>query len=309
MAFTVETMDSSIPSAQATHDTDMPSKEFVGYDQKGVTSITGSPLQKPDVKQASTSEAQDTDSTQEESVTLSPKISAIARKEAAQRQREIALKRREQDLSEKLKKAERFDQLQAKFQAKDFSAAEEMGMTHEEYTNYLIQKQESADPKEERYLRLEKQLADLKKQQEEVEVKDYQANQTLWKAEISRVVTEKLDEFSTIKELGAEDIVLRHINESFEEDGTELTAEEAAKDIEDALLERAEKFASVSKVRSKFGEAPKVLGAPRTSPKTITQDMTVTSKAVVRKPFHLMSEAEQIAEAYRRVQEQKQQMR
>lgn len=303
MAFTIETMDSPIPSAQ-NRDVELPTKEFIGYDPKGTMSITGSPLVKPDVKQEPTTEAA-TEPSEEETVTLSPKVTALARKEAAQRQREIALKRREQDLADKLKKAERFDQLQAKFQAKDYSAAEEMGMTHEEYTNYLIQKQESADPKEERYLRLEKQLADLKKQQEEVEVKDYQANQTLWKAEISRVITEKAEEFSTIKELKAEDIVLKHINDSFDEDGTELTAEEAAKEIEAALFERAEKFASVSKVRSKLGEAPKVLGAPKTSPKTITQDMTVTSTKSVRKPFHLMSEAEQIAEAYRRVQEAK----
>lgn len=303
MAFTIETMDSPIPSAQ-NRDVELPTKEFVGYDPKGTMSITGSPLVKPDVKQEPTTEAA-TEPSAEETVTLSPKVTALARKEAAQRQREIALKRREQDLADKLKKAERFDQLQAKFQAKDYSAAEEMGMTHEEYTNYLIQKQESADPKEERYLRLEKQLADLKKQQEEVEVKDYQANQTLWKAEILKVITDGADKFKSIKKAQAYDAVLNHINDSFNEDGVELSAEEAATEIEAALKERAKKFAALLEDDEPAKEAPKVLGAPKTSPKTITQDMTVTSTKPVRKPFHLMSEAEQIAEAYRRVQEAK----
>jgi hypothetical protein len=303
MAFTVETMDSPIPSSQGAKELDLPSKEFIGYDPKGTTSVTGSSLpQKEDVRQPLITET--ASETTEEAVTLSPKISAIARKEAAQRQREVALRRREEQFAEKIKKAERFDQLQAKFQAKDYSAAEEMGMTHEEYTNYLIEKQNSSDPKEERYLRVEKQLQDLKKQQEELEVREYQANQSLWKSEISKVISEK-EEFSSIKELKAEDAVLRLINDSFDEDGTEYTVEQAAKLVEQALLERAELFSSISKIRSKSSEAPKVLGPPKI-PKTITQDMTVTSHKTVKKPFHLMSESEQIAEAYRRVQEQRQ---
>jgi hypothetical protein len=97
-------------------------------------------------------------------------------------------------------------------------------------------------------------------------------------------------------------MVIRHINDSFEEDDVELTVEQAAKDIEDALLERASKFASVSKLKNKTSEN-KVLGAPKSSVKTITQNMTTTPKtSPASKPFHLMSESEQLAEAIRRVQ-------
>ena len=101
-----------------------------------------------------------------------------------------------------------------------------------------------------------------------------------------------------------EEAVLQHVNDSFEQDGVKLTAEQAAKEIEEALIARAEKFSSVSKIKNKQVSEAKVLGPPKTSSvKTITQQMTTTPKtAPTSKPFHLMSESEQIAEAFRRVQ-------
>jgi hypothetical protein len=101
-------------------------------------------------------------------------------------------------------------------------------------------------------------------------------------------------------------MVLQHVNDSFDEDDVELTVEQAAKEIEAEAVKRAEKFASVSKIKQRFSEPPKVLGAPKTAPKTITQSMTLSSEKAASKPFHLMSESEQIAEAIRRVQAAKQ---
>jgi hypothetical protein len=301
MAFTTEAMETPLPSTKGPSEFDLPSKEFIGYDPKGTTTITGSPIQRPEnPKQEITNEESAPVST-EETVALSPKISALARKEQAQRQRELKLKQREQDLADKLAKAEKYDQLRSKLENKDYSAADELGMTYEEYTNYLLKKQESADPKEERYLKVEKELEAIKKQQEERETREYQANQSLWKQEISRVVTDN-EEFSIIKELKAEGAVLKHINDSFDEDDIELSAEQAAKEVAEFLKKRAEKFANALNPKKEA----KVLGPPKaSSPKTITQNMTVTSKTPSSKPFHLMSESEQIAEAYRRVQEAK----
>lgn len=306
MSFTTEDIAMPVPGIQIQSPSQMPTKEFIGYDPKGTTTVTGSPngRENPDLKQSETNEGRtgQPSSSQEESVTLSPKVSAIARREQAQRQREAALKQRETDLAAKLAKAEQFEKLQERIKAKDYSAAEELGLTYEEYTNHLVTKQAEKNPQEERTAKLEKELADFKKSQEEQVLRDYEANQKLWKQEISRVVSSG-DEFSSIKELGAEHLVLQHINDSFEEDNIELTAEQAAKEIEDTLVERAEKLASLTKIQKRFEVPTKRLGAP----KTITQTTTVSSQKPVRKPFHLMSESEQIAEAYRRVQEAKQQ--
>jgi len=237
----------------------------------------------------------------EESITLSPKVSALARKEQQQRQREAALREREKALEAKLADAEKFAQLKSKLAAKDYTAVDELGLNYEEFVKHELGKQ-PVSPEEERVRKVEQELAAFKKAQEEKVIQEYQANQVLWKNEITKVVKDN-DEFSTIRELEAEDLVLQHVNESFDEDGVELTVEQAAKEIEEALIERAKKFANLSKFKK--SEEPKVLGAPKI--KTITQSMTTLPPKNTSKPFHLMSESEQIAEAYRRVQMQKQQ--
>lgn len=291
MAFTTQALDAPTPSTKlAPSELDLPSVEFTGYDPKGTTTVTGSPIQRP------TEAVPEQENIAEETVTLSPKISALARKEQAMRRREIELRNKERELEAKLADSEKYKTLKEKLAAKDYSAAEELGLSHEEYTQHLLKKQESEDPATERYRKLESELEALKKGREEDSVKEYQANQALWKQEISKVVSENV-EFSSIKELKAEEVVLRHINDSFEEDGIELTAEEAAKEIEAALVERAEKFASLSKLKSKT-DAPKTLPPPKA--KTITQNMTTTPVKSSVKPMHLMSESEQWAEATRR---------
>src|SRR5271165_4799624 len=103
MSFTTESINTPNPNlpAGAPLDATLPSKTFIGYDTKGTTTITNSPNEhpgQPNVKQRENSEgrqtgnptpeAQASSSPKEESVTLSPKVSAIARKEAALRQRE-----------------------------------------------------------------------------------------------------------------------------------------------------------------------------------------------------------------------------
>lgn len=308
MSFTTEDIQSVVPGKPVQAPV-IPGPVFMGYDPKGTTTITGSEIIRPatDVKQEDNSEGRDgkepsqgqPSPLQEESVTLSPKLTAIARREQAQRQREIQFKQKEKELADRLAKADKFEAIQKKLEAKDYSAADELGLKYEEYTDHLVKRQEAKNPEAERVSKVEQELAQFKKEREEQTVRDYQANQSLWKQEISRVVNSSED-FSSIKELKAEDLVLQHINDSFEEDNIELSAEQAAKEIEEAILERAQKVASLTKLQKRAG-APRQLGAP----KTITQNMTVSSQKPVKKPFHLMSESEQIAEAIRRVQEAK----
>jgi len=299
MGFTTEAMPVA-PTARMLEEPaqfDLPVKEFVGYDPKGTSTITGSPLVQ---KTAPTKEPEVVENTTEESVTLSPKVSAIARKEQAQRAREKEFADKERTFAEKMADAEKYRVLTEKLKNKDYSAVDELGLQYEEIVKHELNKEASKDPAQDRVRKVEEELAALKKQREEDEVNTYKANQALWKQEIVKVVAEN-DDFSTIRDLGQEDAVLQHINDSFEEDNTELTVEQAAKEIEEVLFARAEKFASVTKLKNKVPEG-RALGPPKTAVKTITQNMTTTPKSVQSKPFHLMSESEQIAEAIRRVQ-------
>jgi len=293
---------------------DLPSKEFVGYDPKGTTSITGSPLanktvdsKQPNTTKEETIPAVDQGPTPpEETVTLSSKVSAFARKEQAQRQREQQIAKREQDLADKLAKAEKFEKLQAKIAAKDYSAIEDLGLNSNEIASYEVEKLNSQDPNEIRAKKLEEEIANIKKAQEEREVEEYKHNQALWKNEISEKIKDstKFPKLAKLKAKGqdAEALVLQLVNDAFEEDGVELTSDKAAGFVEDALKERA-KFYQELLDDETTAPADKVLGPPKASTKTITQTMTTTPKtAAASKPFHLMNEHEQLQEAIRRVQ-------
>lgn len=303
MAFTTESLQPVEVGRQpgAPSEFSLPSKEFIGYDPKGTQSITGSPLVKSEATpQANPAAAPIPKVPEKESITLSKEVSAIARRDMAQRQKEKQLAERERTFAQKMADADKYQKLTEKLKNKDYSAIDELGVAYEEIVKHELNKESSKDPAQERVRQLEERLTALQKAREEDQVKQYESNQLAWKEAIKKEVTDNA-EFSTIKELNAEDIVLQHINDSFEEDGIELTVEQAAKEIELALLERAEKFSSISKIKNRASDA-KVLGAPKTEAKTITQNMTVTSRETKPKPFHLMSEAEQIAEAIRRVQ-------
>lgn len=317
MAFTTAPIDAA-PSPvnnTAPNEFDLPSREFVGYDPKGTTSITGSPIVRSDqvipnqkINNESAEVAESPPAA--ETVTLSPKISAIARKEQAQRQREAQFRQRERELEAKLADAEKYNQLKSKMAAKDFSAAEELGLTNDEYVQYQLKKIEGQDPSEQRFRRLEEEISQSKKNQEEQTVREYQENQTLWKQDVSKVVKED-EAFADLKylqekEQDVESAMLDFINTSFEEDNIEYSTKKTAELFKKAVIERARIYAGMPSLVNEFREA-KVLGPPKSQTNTITQNMTVSSKALSTKPFHLMSESEQIAEAYRRVQVAKQQ--
>lgn len=298
MAFTMEALDNSIPSVNPVSDIQIKDGPvFTGYDPKGTTTVTGSqivrPEPQPDVKQQ---EIIESPSPAEESVRLSSRISALAREKQA-----LRLQRKQ--MESQIADAQKFNQIKEKLKNKDYSAAEELGMTYEEYTQHLLNKQASEDPEVQKRMALEEKLLKLEKANEDRTLQDYQNNQNLWKKEISRIVTDS-DQYPTVKELSMEEAVLRHINDSFDEDGIELSAEDAAKEIEEELVKRVDKYSNLSVVKKKYEES-RSLGPPKSGPKTITQQMTVTSQKPVNKPFHLMSESEQIAEAIRRVQAEK----
>ncbi len=242
----------------------------------------------------------------EESVRLSPQLSALARKEQAFRQRELALKEREKALEAKLVDGEKFNSLKTKMTAKDYSEAEALGLSYEEYTKYVLEKQNGEDPQATAIKELKAEIAALKKGSEESAASQYEETIAEYKKEIAKAVSENPD-FSSVKELGREDAVLQLITDSLEEDGIELTVFEAAKLVEDKLVEFGEKFSSLPKIKKAKTEVePEQRALPRpTLGKTLTNDMTVSSEKQPYKSLQHLSEAERYAEARRRVLERR----
>lgn len=244
-------------------------------------------------------------STPEESVRLSPQLSALARKEQAYRQREQALKLREKEIEEKLAKATQYEELETKFKSKDFSEAEKLGLNYEEYTQYLLAKQTGEDPTADKFKSLEQKIQDLEKGKEEQAAREYEDTVSEYRREITSLIASN-PEFSSVKELGREDAVLQLILDSWEEDGEELSIEQASKDIEDYLVEQGKKFTGLTKFKP--AEVESKLPPPRPGPRTLTNQMQPPQGTVQpQKSLQHLSESERYAEARRRVLARRQQ--
>jgi hypothetical protein len=247
-----------------------------------------------------------------ESVRLSAQVTAIARKEQAYRERELALKEREKAIEAKLAGADQFEQLKAKMSAKDFSEAEALGLNYEEYTKYILEKQGGEDPIQAELKALRAEIAAQKQSQEESAANQYEETVAEYKKEIGKAVASD-PEFSSIKELEGitgvkgEDAVLQLILDAFNEDNEELSVADACQQIEDYVVGFGKKFSALSKLKPREEEAAPERTLPRpVVGKTLTNDMTVNSEKRPFKSLQYLSEAERYAEARRRVMERQQ---
>lgn len=259
------------------------------------------------------------ESTPAESVRLSPQVTALARAEQKQRHRELELKKREEALEARLADADKYSQLKTKLDAKDYSAAEELGMTYEDHTKYLIDKQSSEDPQAQAYKALEKEVQDLKKGQEERAAEEYEGQVAEYRTAL-KSLAESTPEFMRVhkfkedgpegKEITGTDVALQFILDEFEEE-REVTLEEALKVTDSYLKERAQKWAAlIEEPKAEVEAAPKTLPPPKQGSRTLTQQMQPSGDTPrPQKSYQHMSEEERYAEARRRVIERQQQGR
>ncbi len=109
--------------------------------------------------------------------------------------------------------------------------------------------------------------------------------------------------YETVKTTGNVETIVQHIKRTYEEDGVLLSVEEAAKEVEDLLVEQALKLANVSKVKQRLQPTPEPVAQPTAKPsvqnaiKTLTHEMTSQSSA---KPA--MSDKDKRARAIMRAQ-------
>lgn len=240
----------------------------------------------------------------EESLKLSGPAIALARKEQAHRQRELALKERERQVEARLADAEKFEKLRAKIGEKDFSEAEALGLNYEDYVEYKLKSTGEVDPRDQKFQEIQDEVKNLKKQQEESIQRQYEETVSEYRSEIKKLVAEK-PEFSKIKKMNAEEHVLQLIIDTFEEDGTQLTVDKAAKDVEMFLTEEKKKWDALSDEGVEAEMQRPTLPRPT---RTLTNEMTAGAQtARPQKSLQHMSDEERYAEARRRVLERRQQ--
>lgn len=244
--------------------------------------------------------------TTEESVKLSPQLSALARKEQAFRQREQALKDREKQVAEDLELAKKYKELKEKLSAKDFSEAEALGLNYEEYTKYSVDKLNGEDPNQAALKKLTDEIEALKKSQEESATQSFDDTVKEYKKEISSL-TASNPEFQSLKGK-YEEHILQNILDSWETDGEEVTIAQSAKDVLAHLKAEKEELDSLFKAPEKAQEVveeKQSLPPPKPGLKTLTQQITTGSEKRPYKSLQHLSESERYAEARRRVLERR----
>lgn len=245
--------------------------------KKILAASTGMEIEKTPPQEQENRQLGTTVDTRSQAVTLSPQLTALARKEAKIRQQEQSIKAREDAINAKEAEIGSLSSFKERLSKKDFAALDEQGISYEEWTNYLLSKGDSEKPEIQAIQKLTDEVQGLKASQEAQINKQYEATVGQYRTDIKNLV-EKDPEFATVKELKKEEYVLQHILETFETDGEVLTVEQAAKEIEDALVEDALTYTSLSKVKAKLPPPQeKKLPPPKTGLRTLTNEMTTTA--------------------------------
>ncbi len=259
-------------------------------------SLSGAPVE--EIRQE-----QQIEETKPKEVTLSPQLTALARKEAKFRQQEQAFKAEQAKLEAERAEIAKMKDLKTKLESKDYSILDELGVSYEEWTNYLINKGEAQKPEVQAIKKLEDEIKGIKTANEQQVSKQYEATVNQYKRDIKNAV-ESNPEFDSIKARAAEEHVLQHILDTFNEDGEILSVDQACKEVENAILEEAEEFLKLSKIqaKSKQVEPVKTLPPPRTGLRTLTNQVTQATPSAPRNQFQHLSPKERIAQAIARSQ-------
>jgi len=232
-----------------------------------------------------------TEATQAEN--LSPKFAQLARKEQSLRQKDLELKDRERRLAEKENEYKtnyiRKDELKNKFSTDFNSAAEELDLSYDQLTQAVLnqpsQETQAFRALEKKISALEAQLEAKEKSQVEQQTQAYQRAIENIRAEATQLI-ETDQEFETVKTMGRVEDIVEHIEKTYKETGKVLKVSEAAKVIEDKLLEDALKVAKLKKVQEKLTPQqeqaidPKAKVTPGS--KTLTNNLTTNRKLTAR---------------------------
>lgn len=259
------------PSIAQAHPVKNPSN--VSPEEMSVVKAPSNPVEtqanSEQIEQKTISEGQDkvSEDTKQESSSdqLSPHYASLAKKERALRAKVQELKAKEEALKSKEQ------EYQSKFISKDeltsdpLSVLNKLGVTYEQLTSLILnQGSPEAATQNAAVQRLEAEIKAIRESQEadrrlavEQQTQTYQQALNQIKSETKSLITTD-PYFEVIREERAVNQVVDLIERTFNEDGVLLSVEEAAKQVEDYLAEKAERVAKLKKIQSKLkGPEPK----------------------------------------------------
>jgi len=136
--------------------------------------------------------------------------------------------------------------------------------------------------------------ANQSKQAEESQKQQYDQAIKQMKTDIASIVDNNTN-YETIKQTGMQDAVLELITQTFDAEGYVMDIEDAAKEVENHLLEEAVKLASLGKVQNRLKpptvETPAPAPQPKSQPQPKPAMQTLTHK-VTQQPTSKQSDKE-----------------
>lgn len=266
------------------------------------------PDPKPNIGQGDISKTPASSGT-EEGIRLSPGVAALARREQKFRQEREALTKEKATIeSEKLELAQ-LRAMKEKLAAKDYSALDGM-VDYNDYSQYSVNKLNGTDPVQEELKKLTGKISEMEKGAEENLTRQFDAAVQERRTATAELISQSPD-FPRIKKIGtqAQEAVVQHILDTFEHDKQELSVQQAAKEVEMILLERARQWASLleDEKKEQLVETPQKRQLQRQLPpmrpalKTLTNQVTA-SDLTRPKSYQGMSDSDRWAEARRRAE-------
>lgn len=239
----------------------------------------------------------------EETVKLSPQVAALARKEQRFRQQEQELKAQRESLEKEKSEIAELRAMKAKLATKDYSGLDGL-VDYNEYSQYQVDKLNGADPVRDEIKKLTSKISEIEKSNQDNVSKQFEAAVSERRIAVTELV-DKDPGFPRIKRAKAQEAVVQHILDTWEHDSKELSVDQAAKEVEELLVEKAKQWAALleeEKAAPVEGEK-KQLPPLKQGLKTLTNQVTAGDLKRPAKSLQHMSDTERWAEARRRAEE------
>lgn len=182
---------------------------------------------------------------------LSPQFAALAKQKRAFQLEKAEFEKQKAELASQ---SNGFDpeQFKARLQSDPLGVLQEHGVTYDQLTEAILSDKTQDNP---RILALEQQIKALKEgvdktfQTNEQRAEESALTEMLYEAE---ALSKEGEDFEMIRSEDAYDQVLRLIHKTYKDTGRVLDVREAMTRVETSLMARAEKLASINKVRNKI---------------------------------------------------------
>lgn len=203
--------------------------------------------------------------------------------EQASKARELAFTAKEAELQAKLASYEQSYVSKDRLKADLLGTLTEQGLSYDDITQQFLNNQSPLDPRVQSHIqKLEAKLAALeaKATQGEEQAKSSQAEQ--YQAAIKQITNDTRQlistdpEFEMVKATGSVKDVVELIERTFNEKGTLLTVEDAARQVEEYLTDEALKLSRTGKIQKRLQPvAPTAAALAQKTPSTQTQPQPV----------------------------------